>query len=150
MQPNLDDVRALMEDCDRLLAQSWDYLTAADADPAQLECAGEGFTRASRSYLSGAIEYQHGPAAAIDAGTNDTPAGLVMRLDGRLRAEADAARSSSMRRHVASRDARRVSVERAQMLAEELRERFAHAAPELFTRPIDTAFERAEAPVRSR
>jgi hypothetical protein len=150
MQPNLDDVRAWMEDGDRLLAQSWDYLAASDADPAQLEFAGEGFARATRSYLSGAIEYQHGPTTVADAETNETSARLVMRLDGRLRAEAEAAQSASVRRHVASRDSRRVSVERAQMLAEELRERFAHAAPELFTRPIDTAFERVDAPVRSR
>lgn len=150
MEPNLDDVRAWMEDGDRLLAQSWDYLAASDADPAQLEFAEQGFARATRSYLSGAIEYQHRGSAAVDASADEPPARLAIRLDGRLRAEADAAQSSSARRHVTSRDARRVSVERAQMLAEELRERFAHAAPELFTRPVETTYERGDAPVRSR
>ena len=150
MQPNLDEVRAWMEQGDRLLAQSWDYLAAADADPAQLQFAGETFSQATRSYLTGAVEYQHGPNGVGNADAADDPSRLVSRLDGRLRAEADAARSSSMRRRVASRDSRRVTVERAQMLAEELRERFAHAAPELFTRPIETGFERPDAPVRSR
>ena len=55
-----------------------------------------------------------------------------------------------MRRHVASRDVRRVAVERAQMFAEELRERFAHAAPELFTRPLDTGCARIDTPTWSR
>ena len=150
MQPNLDDVRAWMEDGDRLLAQSWDYLAASDADPAQLDFAGQTFVQATRSYLSGAIEYQHGSAAVGSADADEAPGRLLNRLEGRLRAEADAAQSSSMRRRVTARDARRAGVERAQMLAEELRERFAHAAPELFTRPIETGFERLDAPVRSR
>ena len=44
MQANLEDVREWMEEGDRLLAQSWDYLAASAADPAQLDFAREYFS----------------------------------------------------------------------------------------------------------
>jgi hypothetical protein len=151
MQPNLEDIRYWMGEGDRLLAQSWDYLAASEADPIQLELAAQSFDRCARAYLAGAVEYQRGPQAAVHGGAplEDTTE-LVQRLDGRLRAEAEAAQESAMRQRPSSQDGPRVAVARAQMLAEELRERFAHAEPELFTRPSNSGFERTDAPTWSR
>ena len=151
MQPNLEDTRYWMEEGDRLLAQSWDYLAASDADPAQLAFAAQSFDRSARAYLAGAVEYQRGPQAAVQGGAPlEDATELVHRLDGRLRAEAEAAQQSAMRQRPSSQDGRRAAVERAQLLAEELRERFSHAEPELFTRPSDSGFERIDVPSRSR
>lgn len=151
MQPNLEDVREWMAEGDRLLAQSWDYLSASEADPAQLNLAGHYCSRAANAYLAGAVEYQHGPQAVARAGAlpDDAPQ-LVQQLEGRLRAEADAAQHSAMRRRLTSSDSRRAAVERAQTLAEELRERFAHAEPELFIRAADSGFGRTDSHTWSR
>jgi hypothetical protein len=150
MQVNLEDVREWMEQGDRLLAQSWDYLAASEADPAQLDLAREYFSRAAHAYLAGAVDFQQGVQAAHRVGTaaNDA-AQLIPHLDGHLRAEAEAAQRSAQRLRRAQ-DARRAIVERAQTLAEELRERFAHAQPELFTRPLDAGFGRTDSPTWSR
>ncbi len=150
MQANLEDVREWMEEGDRLLAQSWDYLAASEADPAQLDFAREYFSRAAHAYLAGAVDFQQGAQAAHRAGiAADDAAQLIPRLGGHLRAEAEAAQRSAQRLG-RPQDARRAAVDRAQTLAEELRERFAHAQPELFTRPLDAGFGRTDSPTWSR
>lgn len=150
MQLNLEDVREWMEEGDRLLAQSWDYLAASEADPAQLDFAREYFSRAAHAYVAGAVDFQQGVQAAHRAGiaANDAVQ-LIPHLNGHLRAEAEAAQRSAQRLR-RPQDARRAAVERAQTLAEELRERFAHAQPELFTRPLDSGFGRTDSPAWSR
>jgi hypothetical protein len=150
MQANLEDVREWMEEGDRLLAQSWDYLAASDADPAQLDLARGYFSRAAHAYLAGAVDFQQGAQAAHRLGVaTDDAAQLIPHLDGHLRAEAEAALRSAAR-HRRPQEARRAAVERAQTLAEELRERFAHAQPELFTRPLDAGFGRTDSQTWSR
>ena len=150
MQANLEDVREWMEEGDRLLAQSWDYLAASDADPAQLDFAREYFSRAAHAYLAGAVDFQRGPQAAHRVGiAADDAAQLIPQLEGHLRAEADAAQRSALRLR-RPQEARRAAAERAQVLAEELRERFAHAQPELFTRPLDAGFGRTDSQTWSR
>ena len=151
MQPNLEDVREWMAEGDRLMGQAYDYLNIATADPMQLDLAGRHFSRAAQAYLAGGVEYQHGPDAAVEGGTVvDDPAELIRRLDGHLRNEADAAANAAGGQAPAPDNARRAAAERSRTFAEELRERFAHAAPDLFTRPADSGFERTAVSVRGR
>ena len=151
MQPNLDDVREWMAEGDRLMAQAYDYLNIGTADPMQLDLAGRHFSRAAQAYLAGGVEYQHGPNAAVQAGAViDDPAELIRRLDGLLRDEAYAAASAAGGHAPVSDTARRAAAERSRTFAEELRERFAHAAPDLFTRPAESGFERTAGSVRGR
>ena len=82
MQANLEDVREWMEEGDRLLAQSWDYLAASEADPAQLDFAREYFSRAAHAYLAGAVDFQRGPQAAHRVGVAaDDAAQLIPHLE---------------------------------------------------------------------
>jgi hypothetical protein len=151
MQPNLDDVREWIAEGDRLMAQAYDYLNIGAADPMQLDLAGRHFSRAAQAYLAGGVEYQHGPDAAVQGGAViDDPAELIGRLDGHLRDEADAAANVAGGQAPAPDNARRAAAERSRTFAEELRERFAHAAPDLFTRPTEAGFERSAVPVRGR
>lgn len=151
MQPNLEDVREWMAEGDRLMAEAYDYLNIGTSDPMQLDLAGRYFSRAAQAYLAGGVEYQHGPDAAVQAGdVIDDPAALIARLDGHLRDEADVAANTAGGQSPTPDDARRAAAERSRTFAEELRDRFSHAAPHLFTRPAGSGFERTVVSVRGR
>ena len=151
MPANLEDVREWMAEGDRLMAQAYDYLDVSADDPLQLDLAGRHFSRAAQAYLAGGVEYQHGPAPAVQAGAViDDPAALIGRLDGHLRDEADAAAKAAGGRASAPGDGRRAAAERSRAFAEDLRERFEHAAPEFFTRPAESGVQRTAVSVRGR
>ena len=151
MPANLEDVREWMAEGDRLMAQAYDYLDVGSADPMQLDLAGRHFSRAAQAYLAGGVEYQLGADAPQQAGSMiDDPAALIGRLDGRLRDEADAAAKAAGGHAPVLGDARRAAAERARAFAEDLRERFEHAAPDLFTRPTESGVERTAVSVRGR
>ena len=152
MQPNLEDVREWMAEGDRLMAQAYDYLNIGTGDPMQLDLAGRHFSRAAQAYLAGGVEYQqHGPDAPAQAGAPiDDAAALISRLNGHLRDEADAAAKAAGGHSPTPHDARRAATERSRTFAEELRDRFSHAAPHLFTRPAESDFERTVVSVRGR
>jgi hypothetical protein len=151
MPANLEDVREWMAEGDRLMAQAYDYLDVGTDDPLQLDLAGRHFSRAAQAYLAGGVEYQHGPDAPVQAGAViDDPAALIRRLDGHLRDEADAAAKAAGGHSPAPDDARRAAAERSRTFAEDLRERFSHAAPNLFTRPAESGFERTAVSGRGR
>ncbi len=144
MQTNLDEARELMAEGDRLLGRAWEHgpsskpgLTAAD-----LDLAGQYYAQAAQAYLVGAVEYQHGRAATRDGAAMEDTAELIHSLDGRLRTEAETALRAATDR--APDDSRGGAVERARTLAEELRDRFAHAAPELFHGDADLGLHRGE------
>lgn len=150
MQSNLEDVREWMAEGDRLMAQAYDYLNIGTGDPMQLDLAGRHFSRAAQAYLAGGVEYQHGPAPVQAGAAIDDPAALIGRLDGHLRDEADAATNAAGGQSPTPGDARRAAAERSRTFAEELRDRFSHAAPHLFTRPAELGFERTAVSVRGR
>ena len=98
--------------------------------------AAHDFSRAAQMYLTGAVEYQHGDATAVQratAGLDDTVR-LVQHLEGRLRSEAEAAWQSARQDLLPSQETRASGLEPARTFAESLRDRLAHAAPELFDR----------------
>ena len=151
MSANLEDVREWMAEGDRLMAQAYDHLNIGTADPMQLDLAGRHFSRAAQAYLAGGVEYQHGPDATVQAGAViEDAAALIRRLDGQLRNEADAAANAAGRHAGAPGEARRAAAERARTFAEDVRERFSHAAPDLFTRPAESGVERTAVSVRGR
>jgi hypothetical protein len=151
MPANLEDVREWMAEGDRLMAQGYDYLQGGADDPLQMDLAGRHFSRAAQAYLAGGVEYQLGPDNPVQAGSAiDDPAALIPRLDGHLRHEADAAAKAAGGHAPAPGDARRAVAERSRAFAEDLRERFEHAAPDLFTRPAESGFERPAIAVRGR
>jgi hypothetical protein len=144
MQPKVDEARELMAEGDRLLGRAWEYGRSwkPGATPADLDLAGHYYAQAAQAYLVGAVEYQHGRAATRDGAAMEETGDLVQALDGRLRTEAEAAISASCER---VRDgAPDTAVERARVFAEELRDRFADAAPELFHGPIDPGFKQTQ------
>ena len=151
MPANLEDVREWMAEGDRLMAQAYDDLHGGADDPLQLDLAGRHFSRAAQAYLAGGVEYQLRPDAPAQAGSViDDPAALIRRLDGHLRDEADAAAKAAGRHAPVPGDVRRAAAERARAFAEDLRERFEHAAPDLFTRPAESGVERTAVSVRGR
>jgi hypothetical protein len=151
MPANLEDVREWMAEGDRLMAQAYDYLDVGTDDPLQLDLAGRHFSRAAQAYLAGGVEYQLGADAPVQAGDLiDDPAALIGRLDGRLRDEADAAAKAAAGHSPVPGGLRRAVAERSRAFAEDLRERFEHAAPDLFTRPTESGFERPAVAVRGR
>ena len=151
MSANHDDVREWMAEGDRLMAQAYDSLSVGADDPLQLDLAGRHFSRAAQAYLAGGVEYQLGPDAPVRASSLiDDPAALICRLDGHLRDEADAAAKAAAGHAPVAGDARRAAAERARAFAEDVRGRFEHAAPDLFTRPTESGFERTSVSVRGR
>ena len=151
MPANLEDVREWMAEGDRLMAQAYDYLDVGTDDPLQLDLAGRHFSQAAQAYLAGGVEYQLGSDAPQQAGSMiDDPAALIGRLDGRLRDEADAAAKAAGGPSAATHEARRSAVERSRTFAEELRERFSYAAPDLFRRPAESGVQRTAVSARGR
>lgn len=140
MERNAIEAAELMAEGDRLLGRAWEYgrppkpgLNAGDLDLAE-----HYYAQAAQAYLVGAVEYQKGRAVNRDGSAMDDPSELVHSLQGSLRSEAEAAFRSVER---AQGDGRSGAVERARAVAEELRDRFAHAAPELFHGAIDIGIE---------
>ena len=151
MPTNLEDVREWMAEGDRLMAQAYDYLNVGTADPMQLDLAGRHFSRAAQAYLAGGVEYQHGPSATVQAGAViDNPAALIRRLDGQLRSEAEASANAAGGHAAAPSETRRAAAERSRTFAEDVRDRFSHAAPDLFARPAESAVQRTAVSVRGR
>lgn len=141
----------LMAEGDRLLGRAWeDYgrplkpgLTGAD-----LELAEYYYVQAAQAYLVGAVEYQRGRAANPDGSAMDDPTELIHSLQGALRTEAEAALRDAADRSRAGGESD--AAERARVFAEEIRDRFAHAAPELFHGAIDIGIEHTQQPSWSR
>jgi hypothetical protein len=102
-------------------------------------------------YLTGAVEYQQGTEALqrATAGLDDTVR-LVQYLEGRLRSEAEAAWQSARQELLPSQESRSTGIEPARTFAESLRDRLAHAAPELFDRGPGPEPSREAAPWRGR
>jgi hypothetical protein len=144
MERNAIEAAELMAEGDRLLGRAWEYgrpvkagLSAADLDLAEYY-----YAQAAEAYLVGAVEYQSGRAVTRDGAALEDPTELVQSLQGSLRAEAESAlRDATAGTRNASRPE---AVESARTFAEELRDRFAHAAPELFHGAIDIGIERPQ------
>jgi hypothetical protein len=145
MPTNLGEVQEWMEEGDRLLSRGWEHLAAADTDPSELDIAGHHFSRAAQTYLAGAVAYQRGSGTAMGAGAViDEPAELMRRLEGRLGVEAVAAETAAVRQAHSTHNSQQSFVARARVFAEQLRDRFSHAAPEAFNRSVESDLERMD------
>lgn len=149
MDRNVDEARELMAEGDRLLGRAWEHgrpskpgFTAADFDLAELY-----YAQAAQAYLVGAAEYQHGRAVTRDGAAMEDPIELVQSLEGRLRAEAESALRAT---NVVAEESRNSAVERARVFAEDLRHRFAQAAPDLFHGGADRGVDCQQDSSRSR
>lgn len=150
MVPNVDEARELMAEGDRLLGRAWEQAPSSKPglSTADLALAEHYYEQAAQAYLVGAAEYQHGRAATQTGAAMEDPDELIHSLEGRLRIEAESAWSSAAEQ--APDDTRHAAVARAQAFAEELRDRFAHAAPELFHAHSDLGRDRNADSLRSR
>ena len=153
MAGNLDYAKEWMRDGDRLLERAGHRLISAAGDhqPIDIEMAVSDFSRAAQMYLTGAVEYQQGREAVQRAtsGLDDTVR-LVQHLEGRLRSEAEAAWQSARQHLLPRQETRPGGLEPARTFAETLRDRLAHAAPELFDRGSGPEPSRDPNPSRSR
>jgi hypothetical protein len=151
MAGSLDDARAWMQDGDRLRERASRRLTErGSAASDDLDIVRHDYSRAAELYLTGAVAYQHGDRGVeASAGTFGDGRRLVESLDGRLRAEAEAALRGSQAGRSDTSDARS-RMESGRAFADGLRERFAHAAPELFDRAPQTTPTRDQVVGRGR
>lgn len=153
MAGSLDYAKEWMRDGDRLLERAGHRLISAAGDdqPIEIEMAVSDFSRAAQMYLTGAVEYQQGREAVQRAtsGLDDTVR-LVQHLEGRLRSEAEAAWQSARKHLLPSQETRPGGLEPARTFAKALRDRLAHAAPELFDRGPGPEPSRDPNPSRSR
>ena len=147
MALNLDDARELVAEADRLLGRAWEQFprSRTGLNPSDVEVAEHCYGQAAQAYLAAAAEYQRGRPAPESFDVSPTE--LAKSLDGRLRVEAEAALRVACEVDQTLDDAR---VEQTRILAEELRERFVHAAPELFNRSIEAGLDRPQGGVWSR
>jgi hypothetical protein len=150
MVPNVDEARELMAEGDRLLGRAWEQAPSSKRglSSVDLALAEHYYGQAAQAYLVGAAEYQHGRAATPSGAAMEDPNELINSLEGRLRIEAESALRSASGQ--APDDSPGAAVGRAQTFAEELRDRFAHAAPELFHGHADFGPPRTEGADRSR
>lgn len=136
MDDNLRIGRDWTQDGDQIFLRAKQHLAAFDTalTASELELALNDFTLAGQMYLTGAIQYQRGSDAVAAAAPGSTSSEeLIRHLEGHLQSEALAAFDVSSSR--APRDNPRLAeVDRAQTLALEIRDRFSHAVPELFSR----------------
>jgi hypothetical protein len=153
MTSSLDHAKEWMRDGDRLLDRASRRLGGAGPDQSSLEVeiAAQDFSRAAQMYLTGAVEYQQGTEAVryATAGLDDTVR-LVQYLEGRLRSEAEAAWQSARQELLPSQETRSRGIEPARTFAESLRDRLAHAVPELFERGPGPGPSRDATPARGR
>ncbi len=153
MAGSLDYAKEWMRDGDRLLERAGQRLISAAGDhqPIDIEMAVSDFSRAAQMYLTGAVEYQQGREAVQQATSGlDVTVGLVEHLDGRLRSEAEAAWQSARQHLLPGQKPHPGGLEPARTFAETLRDRLAHAAPELFDRGSGPEPSRDPNPSRSR
>lgn len=153
MTGSLDYAKEWMRDGDRLLERAAQRLAAFNTDhqAMQVELAEHDFSRAAQMYLTGAVEYQQGRDAAVLATASlDDTVRLVQHLEGRLRSEAEAAWQAARQGLLPSQENQSAGLEPARTFAEGLRDRLAHAAPELFDRPSGPETSRELNPARSR
>ena len=144
MRASIEDARELIAEGDRLMGQAWERAQAAKGAVTDLDLtlAEDCFERAAQAYLVGAVEYQESQRGAEHPRfVSDEPDELIQRLDGHLGVEAAAALQAARRLPKTSAQA---SVYQAQSFAENVRDRFARALPELFNRPADTGVERSD------
>ena len=153
MASSLEHAKEWMRDGDRLLERASRRLVGAGPDQSSLDVqiAAQDFSRAAQMYLTGAVEYQQGTEALqrATAGLDDTVR-LVQCLEGRLRSEAEAAWQSARQELLPSQATRSTGIEPARTFAESLRDRLAHAAPELFERGAGPEPSREPTPSRGR
>jgi hypothetical protein len=150
MRATVTDAIEAMSEGDRLLAQGTERLEPTGRKPAhtELALAEDSFERAARAYLAGAAEYQHAqrqedhPRFASDQFDD-----LIKALDAQLAAEAVAALQAAKREPKNSEEG---SVYQAQAFAENLRDRFSHALPELFHHPSDASWNRSDSRIWGR
>ena len=151
MAGSLDYAKEWMRDGDRLLERAGQRLAAFNTDHQlmHVDLAEHDFSRAAQMYLTGAVEYQQGRDGAVLASASlDDTVRLVQHLGGRLRSEAEAAWQDARQGLLPSQENRSGGLEPARTFAEALRDRLAHAAPELFDR--STAPEPSHEPNPSR
>jgi hypothetical protein len=139
MRASLENAKHLILDGDRLLAEGENRLspeersTAADLD--YLDAVAL-FELARNQYVAGAVEIQRAEVGA-DSLPATTHAELVVdQLHGHLAAEFRAAREEVKR---APKGAAQDSAMLAQAFAENVRDRFARARPDLFSEVKDTS-----------
>ena len=153
MASSFDHAKEWMRDGDRLLDRASRRLAGAGPNENSLDVqmAAHDFSRAAQMYLTGAVEYQQGTEALhrATAGLDDTVR-LVQYLEGRLRSEAEAAWQSARQDLLPSQETRSTGIAPARTFAESLRDRLAHAAPELFDRGPDPEGSRQPTPWRGR
>ena len=153
MASSLEYAKEWMRDGDSLLERASRRLAGAgpDARSVDVRMAAHDFSRAAQMYLTGAVEYQQGTEALLraTAGLDDTVR-LVQHLQGRLRSEAEAAWQSARQELLPSQENRANGIEPARTFAESLRDRLAHAAPELFDRASGPGPSRETTPSRGR
>jgi hypothetical protein len=150
MRANVADAIEAMAEGDRLLGQGAERLEPGTraVTRTDLALAEDYFERASRAYLVGAVEYQHArrneehPRFASDEFGD-----LIRELDAQLAAEATAALQAAKR---VPKDSEHGSVYQAQAFAENVRDRFSRALPELFHRPSDASWNRSDGRMWSR
>lgn len=153
MTRSLEYAREWMRDGDRLLERAKGRLTGTGPglSALDLEIARYDFARAAELYLTGAIEHQHGRDGVQRArvGSEDS-AHLVQHLEGRLRREAEAAWHAARQEPLGSQEKGSTGIEPTRTFAQSLRDRLAHAAPELFDRGAGPEPSRDPHPSRSR
>lgn len=153
MASSLDHAKEWMRDGDRLLERGSRRLAGAGPDQSSqdVQMAAHDYARAAQMYLTGAVEYQQGTEGMqrATAGLDDTVR-LVQHLEGRLRGEAEAAWQSARQELLPSQETRSGGLEPARTFAESLRDRLAHAAPELFDRGPGPEYARDGTPTRGR
>lgn len=144
MRATVTDAIEAMAEGDRLLAHGTERLEPTGRKPTQTEMAlaEDSFERATRAYLAGAAEYQHAQRHADHPRfASDQFGDLIKALDAQLAAEAVAALEVAKRE---PKNAEEGSVYQAQAFAENVRDRFSHAMPELFHRPSDASWNRSD------
>jgi hypothetical protein len=153
MASSLDHAKEWMRDGDRLLERASRRLSGATPDQSSLDVqtAAHEFSRAAQMYLTGAVEYQQGTEGVqrATAGLDDTVR-LVQHLEGHLRSEAEAAWQTARQDLLPSQETRSTGIDPARTFAESLRDRLAHAAPELFDRGHGPEPSRDATPWRGR
>ena len=132
MRARITDAIEAMTEGDRLYGQGVERLEPPGRRPTTLEItsAEDYFERAAKAYLVGASEYQHAQRNEDHASFESDGFGdLIRELDTQLAAEAVAALQAAKRTPQESAEG---SVYQAQAFAENLRDRFSRAMPEVF------------------
>ena len=128
-----------MLDADRILAEGSRLLEPKERVPTDLDFvdAAHCLDLARDAYLNGAIEHQRYQRGAESVSTDPVPPNrLFDEVDGHLGLEARAARDEAKK---LPKDTVQASALQAQAFAENVRDRFARALPQLFNQTNDTS-----------